>query len=121
MWTYQQSTGQLSHDGEPIGTGYAGHGTGVNDPAMQDQHNVGPVPQGKYTIGPSEDRPNSIGAFALPLTPDPANQMFGRTAFFIHGDNMQMNHTASDGCIVIARTVRNLVASSGDRQLTVIA
>jgi len=39
-WQYSQSTGQLTHidangNSTNAGTGYAGHGQGVNNPAMQ--------------------------------------------------------------------------------------
>ena len=40
MYTYHQSTGVLDHNGAPLLTGYAGHGAGVNNPAMQDQRDI---------------------------------------------------------------------------------
>jgi hypothetical protein len=47
--------------------------------------------------------------------------MFGRSGFFIHGDNQAMNHTASEGCIILPHAARIAIASSGDRGLRVIA
>jgi hypothetical protein len=44
--------------------------------------------------------------------------MFGRSGFFCHGDNPAENQTASDGCIVAARPIREIVAQHS--QLTVI-
>jgi hypothetical protein len=65
--------------------------------------------------------PDHLGPVALPLTPDPGNEMFGRSAFFVHGDNAQMNHSASCGCIILPREVRVLISDSPDRVLLVTA
>jgi len=79
---------------------------------------VGPLPIGTYTIGqPYND--SEVGIFALPLTPDPSNEMFGRSKFRIHGDNPKENQSASKGCIVAPRFVRNLIAESKDKTLVV--
>ncbi|MGO9260313.1 MAG: hypothetical protein ACLQU1_29000 [Bryobacteraceae bacterium] len=51
MWTYNQLTGALSHNAQPAGTGYSGMGPGKNNPAMQDVHDVGPIPKGKWHMG----------------------------------------------------------------------
>ena len=96
--------------GTLLGHGYSGNGSGLNNPLATDEKGHGPLPVGWYTIGTPEDRPQSVGAFALPLTPDPENEMFDRSAFFCHGDNPQADHTASDGCIVAPRPVREIVA-----------
>jgi hypothetical protein len=120
-WTFQITSGTwLNQNNIPVGKGYAGHGDGLNNPAMCNVPDVGPLPQGRYTIGqPIQD--NCVGIYALPLTPDPANQMFGRFGFYIHGDNPELNHTASDGCIILPRAVRNDIANSGDDDLIVTA
>lgn len=125
MVSFKISTGELFAQPDPdgvyslIGHGYSGNGDAINDPAQTDKHAHGPLPVGHYSIGSAEDRPQSVGAFALPLTPDPANQMFGRSGFFVHGDNPQQNQTASDGCVVTARPVREIIAQH--QTLTVIA
>ena len=118
-WTYQILRGGFFNlNNIQVGQGYAGHGVGLNNPAMCNVHFIGPLPQGKYTIGqPRND--DEVGVFALPLTPVPSNEMFGRSEFFIHGDNPQMNHTASDGCIILPSPVRHDVAASGDDELIV--
>ena len=122
MWQYQQSTGQMTDpNGNVVATGYSGHNGGINDPSQQSSPNIGPLPQGNYTIGPAHTPPDHLGVFALPLYPDPNNTMFGRFGFFIHGDNQFMNQTASDGCIIMPLTVRESIANSGDNALTVIA
>lgn len=117
MWTYEQATGHLSHDGELIGTGYAGHGVGRNHPEMESVASVGPLPCGVYTIGPAFTHPKT-GPLTMRLFPDADNQMFGRSGFLMHGDNP--THTASEGCIVIGRMVRQQVAASVDRRLQVV-
>jgi hypothetical protein len=120
-WTYQISSGTLlDPTGATVGHGYAGHGEGLNNPALCNVRDVGPLPQGTYTIGqPIND--NQVGVFAMPLTPDPSNEMFGRSAFFIHGDNPELNHTASDGCIILIHPIRVQIAASTDNTLIVEA
>lgn len=120
-WSYAQSTGEMLQDGAVIGTGYSGNGAGLNNPDAQDQHDVGPVPQGSYTIGPAVSPPDHLGPLALPLIPDPGNTMFGRNAFFIHGDNAAQNHTASDGCIILSPAIRQRVVASNDTSLVVVS
>jgi hypothetical protein len=119
MWEYDRSTGLLYRDGAQVGEGYAGNGAGRNDPSLSNVKDVGPLPAGTYVIGNFGDRP-VVGAFAAPLTPLPTNEMFGRSGFFMHGDNPEANHSASDGCIVMSREVRQLVNASGCRTLVVI-
>ena len=124
MWMFQISTGHVTRvQGQAVvvGTGYSGHGAGLNNPDMQDAVGVGPLPVGLYTIGAPLDPPDHLGPLAMPLKPDPSNDMHGRGAFFIHGDNLEMNHTASDGCIILAHLLRQQIAASGDTQLKVIA
>ena len=103
------------------GSGYAGHGAAKNNPAMQNIANQGPLPRGRYTIGSAMAvGPGKTGLFVLPLSPDPANQMFGRFGFYMHGDNAAMNFTASDGCIILSYAIREAVATSGDQELSVV-
>lgn len=126
MWTFKQDTGQIiDPNGGIVATGYSGgdrglHPEGINTPTFQASHNIGTIPQGTYTIGAPENSPH-LGAFAMPLTPYPTNEMFGRSGFFIHGDNARMNHSASDGCIILAREYREQIWNSGDHVLQVIA
>jgi uncharacterized protein RhaS with RHS repeats len=128
-WVWSQSTGQLTQvvNGQTVqgqgGTGYAGHGQGINNPAMQNQINTGPIPQGTYTIGPQQNNVTNTGTTlfqSMRLTPDANNNMFGRSGFIIHGDNAQGNQSASAGCPVISRSIRNQISNSGDNTLRVI-
>lgn len=122
-FSYFQSTGILSRNGIPVSKGYSGRGEGVNNPGMQNVPMVGPCPQGKYSIGHAHTEPK-LGPVAMRLTPDPANEMFGRAGFFIHGDNPELDHTASEGCLIFnlsTRTGISAAVNQGDNQLEVIA
>lgn len=121
MWTYHQASGVLDQDGAIIGVGYSGAPPlGKNNPAMQNVHCVGPIPAGFYTFGDPEDSPK-LGPVAIPLIPDPANAMFGRSAFLMHGDSLEHPGNASEGCLIFSRDVRLRVAMSADNQLSVTA
>jgi len=106
-YIYYQSTGKLvdASTNELIGVGYSGNTTGLNNPEAQEQHNIGPIPQGLYTISNSINHPK-VGPVAMYLTPFKENDMFGRSGFLIHGDNAEQNHSASEGCIILPRTSR---------------
>jgi hypothetical protein len=99
--------------------GYSG-AYGFGSPEFQQDHNVGPLPQGKYTIEKAIDSP-TLGALALPLTPDPANEMCGRSGFLIHGENSNHPGHSSDGCIILSAAARQAISASGDTELQVIS
>ena len=121
MWTYEQSTGWIiSPSGARLCRGYSGAPSAKNNPTWQSEPDVGPIPQGAYTIDAPVDSPTH-GPFALPLTPDPSNEMFGRSAFLIHGDSVEHPGAASEGCIIQPRFARERVWESGDRTLRVVA
>lgn len=108
---YEQATGKF-YDDTPtlIGTGWAGHLDGRNNPDMQDVKGIGPLPKGTYVIGdPLND--THLGPLAFPLTPDPANTMFGRSAFFIHGASAVHPALSSDGCIIQPHDTRELIST----------
>ncbi len=129
MYFYGQSTGILKHSESStltvIGTGYAGgdcghNPGGVNNPALQSVPQVGPLPQGVYTIEEPIDHPK-LGPCAMRLTPGTDNEMFGRSGFFIHGDNSNGDRSASEGCMIMGPLIRHEIAGSlgSDNQLTV--
>lgn len=121
MWTYEQRTGELfDAAGERVGVGYSGFGIGKNNPALQRQPNVGPLPCGLYTIEPPIDvHGGPHGPYVLPLTPDTGNEMFGRSEFLMHGDSIGHPGEASHGCVIQLIGVRMRVAKSGDNRLKV--
>lgn len=123
MLTYSISTGVMQRDdGVRMGTGYSGQPECKNDPAACSIKNKGPIPPGLYTIEAPRDS-EGHGPYVLPLTPDPSNEMHGRDAFLIHGDSVKHPGTASQGCIILGRAVREAVwetASASDRKLRVV-
>lgn len=122
MWTYQQSTGDLTDpQGVFMGKGYSGHGQGLDNPADEQIRAVGPLPCGWYTIGAFFDDPGGKGPIVAHLAPSQGTETFGRSGFMIHGDNSEGNHSASEGCIVLNRSLRKAIAASGDTALQVIA
>lgn len=110
MWTYEQRTGRLFRDGVHVGTGYSGHDKGKNDPDLQHVPRVGPIPVGFYEIGEPFDS-SSHGPYVMRLNPHEENEMYGRDGFLMHGDSKLMPGTASLGCIVQSRDVRELVGA----------
>ena len=86
---------------------------------MQGQPNMGPTPQGTYTIGRAYADAHR-GQNTMRLTPTNGTQTFGRSGFLIHADNRHHNHTASEGCIVLNPQLRDRIAHSTDRTIQVI-
>jgi hypothetical protein len=120
-WIYDRVKHTLSLPGRYTYTFcYSGNGEGLNNPAMEQVHMVGPLPADTYdmTEFTTGDRtgPGTIVLVARNLKPN-----FGRSLFRIHGDNAAANFTASDGCIILPGLVyRENVWDSGDRALNVI-
>jgi len=119
VWTYSQSTGHLlDATGALLCLAYSGTGDGRNNPAMENVPDVGPIPQGTYTIGPEHLSPHT-GPVSMCLTPLAGTDTLGRSEFLIHGDNAE--HDASHGCVIVDHDSRLKIAASEDRELKVIA
>ena len=125
-WTFEISTGKMYRpDGSLAGTGYAGGDLGkvpaaVDNPADESQKDIGPLPEGWYTFGSARNSP-TLGPLAIPLYPDPENQMYSRSGFWLHADS-EVNHgMASEGCIVLDHSIRQEMESSPMRRLKVVA
>lgn len=120
-WTYQIKTGKFfDPTGECIAVGYSGLGKYKNDETETTLHGEGPIPKGEYDIGPAHFS-NHTGPITLDLTPRPDTLVFGRSAFRIHGDNINHPGTASHGCIILPRAIREKVdAVHGTTYLKVI-
>ena len=118
-WIYSQESGKLSWGDTVVGTGYSGNEEGKNNPAFERTPNVGPIPRGQYEIGPPFDT-ETHGPFVMKLTASGPTYTYGRSGFLIHGDSVYAPGTASEGCIILARAVRERIASSQDNLLTVI-
>lgn len=119
--TFQQSTGKVWIDGnlQPQTASYSGHGNGINNPALQSTPMIGVIPAGLWRIGSWVDHPH-LGKMVAALLPISVPGLNNRSGFFMHGDNQLMNHTGSDGCIVMDFILRSNVKKSGATQLEVI-
>lgn len=124
-WTYHQRTGELRHNGVLVARGYSGAGHGKNNPAMEHVRAIGPIPRGRWKIrAPYNSR--RVGPYVLPVwavddVHDDVHQRTRRSAFRIHGDSIAAPGTASKGCIIVSRAVRERIWRSGDRELEVVA
>jgi hypothetical protein len=118
---YHQGNGVvLTSSGQLAGVGYSGFGAHKNAPGDEDVVSEGPIPRGLYYIGAVGDVDGGPhGPFVLPLRPDEANKMFGRSGFLIHGDSIAHTGSASHGCIVVPRSLRERINASSDRLLLV--
>lgn len=118
--TYDQMTGILRDDqGNVIAAGYSGHLDGRNNPQAAAVHAVGPLPVGKYTIGAPMTVP-VLGPLAFPLTPQAGTETYGRSGFWIHGDNSQHPGLSSDGCIVLEYVWRSALTAYVGETLEVV-
>ena len=119
--TYSQSSGALTGaDKGVVSQGWAGNGEGKNNPAMQEVHEVGPLPQGLYDLGPWEQFHPGLGPLVCRLT-QVEGETFGRDGFFIHGASMGHYGEESKGCIVLPRSQRELVQKMRVGHIRVVA
>lgn len=126
MWVYDQSDGKFYHqigDGMDsmvfVVKGYSGKGWAKNNPDAENVKAMGPIPKGLWRITSVYDS-KRVGPFALVLEPEEGTATFGRSAFRVHGDSVRNPGTASLGCIILPRNVRERVWKSGDRMLRVV-
>jgi Protein of unknown function (DUF2778) len=109
----------MSHDGEYVGVGYSGLGLDKDQPSDEGVVGQGPIPRGLWSFGTPAESP-TLGPLAIPLWADHTTETFGRTGFFCHGDSLSHPGQASHGCIVMPRSIREQIISSGDAALTVV-
>ena len=122
MWSYRISTGVTCENDAPRPEiSYSGHDTCKNDPTQCAVPMEGPIPIGKYRIGPPYDDPGGLGVLVMHLDPLPGTDTLGRSAFRWHGDSSAHPGEASHGCIVSPHSLRADVANSQDKTLEVIA
>lgn len=126
MYLWEIKLGRLSQNGSQLGFGYAGgnlpphhDATAVNNPDRTSEHNVGPLPVGKYHIGAAQNGTH-LGPIAMPLYPHQDNVMFGRGGFWLHADSVVHPGQASEGCPIINYQLRLLISQGLDRELEVV-
>ena len=129
MWKYFIKSGKLyNHKEKHVGTGYSGWddgdgvpepGEGKNDPSKVSVRSVGPLPPGKWNIGPPFFH-TTAGPYTMRLLPQKGTETHGRSGFLIHGDSGKDPGTASHGCIVLRRELRMLIWESYDHELEVL-
>lgn len=125
MWTWDQSAGVLYREGEVVSRGFSGAGRGKNNPSLQDVKGVGPIPRGRWRMMGVYNSKN-VGPFTITLWRvgdtkfDDFDSTTGRSAFRIHGDSIRAPGTASRGCIILPRNIREMMWRSGDHDINVI-
>lgn len=118
QWVYKQSTGELLLGDKVVGKGYSGNGEGLNHPDKESVRDVGPIPAGNWSVSDSFTH-KTKGPVVMRLTPD-GHSAQGRDGFLIHGDNSKMDQSASNGCIVLTKSLRQKIADSGIKKLVVV-
>ena len=115
------SLGTTSYAG--IDTNRFGHNPnliqGKNNSSEEGTRFVGPLPQGKYSMGAPGYNAHT-GDYSLVLTPSPANNMLGRDNFLWHGDSRSHPGEASEGCIVSPFATRERAWNGGYRDMWVV-
>jgi hypothetical protein len=96
---------------------------GFNDPSKIAIIDVGPIPEGFYTICGPPYSDTEHGPYILRLEPDASNVMFGRVGFLLHGKPLPPAdiRSGSKGCICASPVTRSRVWQSGDTRLQVIS
>lgn len=120
---YSQSSGLLyleDDDGNrtKLAAGYSGKGKYINDPDAQGKPGYGPIPRGIWRVAPAVHH-ERLGPLAFGLAAV-GHDAYNRSEFFIHGDNIRGNRTASSGCIVAPRGARECISALKVRCLEVI-
>ena len=119
MLEWDQSAGKLSLDGVFKSSGYSGRDRGKNNPSMQAAKGIGPIPQGLWNITGVKDSPD-LGPVCIILEPAKGTNTFGRSEFRIHGDSIKNPGTASHGCIILPRAIREWIVRSKFTQIRVV-
>lgn len=108
---YEQSSGRFLFESggsfRLAAVGYAGAKGFVNNPDADHLHSKGPLPKGTYRI--KLDIHPRFAAPAFRLIPTTQSQMHGRSGFWIHGDNLRLDRSASSGCIILGYHFRTFI------------
>lgn len=120
MFIYSQARGLITHNGHLEGTGYSGHGIGLNNGALEAEPNMGPIPKGMWKIIRWDAVHGNKGPCVAVLEPV-GHDAHGRSAFLVHGPHENDAHDSSDGCIIAYKLTRQNWRDSGDMDLQVVA
>jgi hypothetical protein len=121
--TYSQSRDQFTWHGKKFGhapTTYSGWKKYHNDPNAEKIKDKGPIPRGKYHLEQYKRLDGKLGPYVIPLKPFTGTKTFGRSGFYIHGDNSKQNETGSEGCIVTLREYRLMFIREKIKELEVV-
>lgn len=112
VWYYFIRYGSFSRPftDEPAYIAYSGKGSVRDDPDATALKGQGPIPVGIYRALAPRTHP-TLGPVAIPLEAHPSTETYGRSGFYIHGDNGRADYSASSGCIVCQRSARLRVAA----------
>lgn len=113
LLVFHQGSGRLCHvdaqgDHHLLATGYAGYRSAANQPSRQAERGIGPIPRGIWRVGVPFHHAR-LGPLAFPLSAKEGTETFGRSAFYIHGDNAKGDRSGSYGCIVVPRPARERI------------
>eukprot|EP01017_Pseudomicrothorax_dubius_P001677 TRINITY_DN0_c602_g1_i3.p2 TRINITY_DN0_c602_g1~~TRINITY_DN0_c602_g1_i3.p2 ORF type:complete len:143 (+),score=35.86 TRINITY_DN0_c602_g1_i3:44-472(+) len=101
-FTYGNGKGQFYNGRtKKTSSAYSGDQAHYNKQQFQNLRAKGPLPVGKWQVIASYARHPHLGTYAHHLGPVAVAKQYGRSGFFIHGDNRRNNHTASQGCIIV--------------------
>ena len=125
MWVYHQKSGKLVNTGVLIATGYSGQPGFKNGPTKQGVVAKGPIPRGKWKMTGVRLSHPKLGPYVITLLADDVkfddtHDETSRSAFRIHGDSVKNPGTASHGCIILPRAIRELMWKSKDHNLEVV-
>lgn len=105
-YRYNSATGQMFFHDDLLAAGYSGAAPWTNNPEGEQLLSLGPIPRGLWRMGIHRHHPK-LGPIAIPLSP--LGYIFGRSGFWIHGDNSKGDRSASSGCIILDRVTREKI------------
>jgi hypothetical protein len=128
MLKYDQATGELfDSEGNLLGMGYSGRDPYKNDPSAEGLVDEGPIPRGFWKLASLELTTPLHGPYVIVLKPGQSTRtrivdVLKRDpdSFRIHGDSVAHLGSASSGCIVLGRSVREQIWTGMDRDLEVV-
>jgi hypothetical protein len=108
---------KLYIDGVCRATGYSGLEECKNQPDLESVIGRGPIPRGRWILGPPVNYPTVL---AIPLLPTTGTNTFKRTAFMIHGESWTHPGYSSHGCIIVSHDARVAILDGKYKYIDVI-